>query len=100
MAARYEESPFVVDKITGLSGEMLEKVAKAIVPDAARYAPVDTGELKSRISAHKVTDKHWQVVADTDYAAAVEEGHVTRSGSHVPAQPYLRPAAYKNRNLS
>jgi hypothetical protein len=97
MARAYEEDPHAAQEIARLSGRTVETVAKALVPDAQRYAPVDTGKLKAHIDAHKVTETHWRVVANTEYAAAVEEGHTTRSGSHVPAQPYLRPAAYKNR---
>lgn len=100
MAARYREDPNAAAHIEALCGKTAEQVAKAIVPDAVRYAPVDTGHLKSQIDAHEVTKTHWRVVADTEYAAAVENGHVTSAGTHVPAQPYLRPAAYKNRNLS
>jgi hypothetical protein len=39
------------------------------------------------------------IYADTAYAAAVEKGYIHhRSGSHVPAQPYLRPAVMKHRS--
>lgn len=101
MATRgYEEDPRAKLEIERMCGRTAEMVAKAIVPDAKRYAPVDTGELKSHIDAHEVTKTHWRVVANTEYAAAVEAGHTTKSGTHVAAQPYLRPALTKNRNLA
>jgi hypothetical protein len=98
-ASRYVEDPEVQVHLDASQGYMLEAIAESIATDATRYAPVLTGYLMSRIDAHKVTATHWQVVADTEYAAAVERGHTTHGGTHVPAQPYLRPAAYKNRNL-
>jgi hypothetical protein len=98
MARAYEEDPRAVEHIVALQAHMVEPIAEMIATDAVRYAPVDTGKLKSRIDAHKVTERHWRVVANTEYAAAVERGHLTPAGTHVPAQPYLRPAAYKNRS--
>lgn len=97
MTARYEEEPSAQIKIEGACAEVVEAIAELTANDAMRYAPVLTGELRSKIDTHKVTALHWRVVANTDYAAAVERGHTTRSGNHVPAQPYLRPAAFKNR---
>jgi hypothetical protein len=98
MARAYEEDPRAVEHIVALQAHMLEPLAETIATDAARYAPVDTAYLMSHIDAHKVTPTHWRVVANAAYAAAVEGGHLTPAGTHVPAQPYLRPAAYKNRS--
>jgi hypothetical protein len=98
MAREYTEDPNAVEHIQAMSAVYLEALAETIATDAVRYAPVLTGFLKTHIDAHRVTPLHWRVVADTEYAAAVEHGHTTRSGTHVPAQPYLRPAAYKSRS--
>jgi len=99
MAREYEEDPSAPEHIAQMAGRLVEAVAKAIVPDAKRYVPVLTSYLRNHIEAHRVTDDHWRVVADAEYAAAVEAGHTTRAGTHVAAQPYLRPAAYKNRDF-
>lgn len=58
--------------------------------------PIDTGRLvKSLETDYEMTPRgltgRWG--SDVDYAPHVEYGHVTSSGSHVPAQPFLRSAA-------
>jgi hypothetical protein len=97
MASEYREDPNAQEHIERLFGKTLDELLPAIASDAKRLAPVDTGELRSKIDYEKLTPTHGRVFANTKYAAAVERGHVTRSGSHVPAQPYLRPAVTKNR---
>lgn len=71
---------------------MLGRLADDIADDARRNAPVDTGELRSSISANPVTDNSITVTASADYAGYVELG--TR---YMRAQPYLKPALYKKR---
>ena len=58
---------------------------------AENICPVLTGFLRSRLY---VEVQPGQVILgnDADYAAPVELGHHTRSGSYVPAQPFLVPA--------
>jgi hypothetical protein len=70
--------------------------AQAIRTGAIRHSPVDTGRLRTG----------WQVDVDTNtsdryrvrisnrvaYAAEVELGHTTKSGSRVRPQPMLQPA--------
>lgn len=77
-------------------------------PEAERNAPVDTGDLFLSID---VSHADGTLFANTEYAAAVElgsspheipnafgrEGSVMHPGG--PAQPYLRPAAYRQRPL-
>lgn len=77
-------------------------------PDAERNAPVLSGDLFLSID---VDHSAGTLFANTDYAAAVElgsspheipgafgrEGSVMHPGG--PAQPYLRPAAYRQRPL-
>lgn len=99
MASRYQEDPGAEREIVHLMGRLLDDVLPAIANDAKRYVPVLTGELRSKIGHEKLSDTHGRVYANTEYAAAVENGHVNaRSGKHIPAQPYLRPAAYKHRD--
>jgi hypothetical protein len=99
-ASRYEEDPHAADEIVRLCGRTLDDVLPAIARDAQRYVPILTGYLRAHIGHDKVTPTHGRVYANTEYAAAVERGHTHRNGGHVPGQPYLRPALYKNRNGS
>lgn len=99
MATPYREDPRAVEHMRVLSERLLDKLLPDIANDAQRYAPVDTGYLRSHIGHDKLTPTHGRVYADAEYAAAVERGHInSRSGRHVPAQPYLRPAAFKHRS--
>lgn len=101
MTSPYKEDPGAAREIEILCSRTLDEVLPAIAKDAQRYVPVLTGYLRNHIGHHKLTKTHGQVYADAEYAAAVENGHInSRSGKHIPAQPYLRPAAYKNRGGS
>jgi len=90
-----------------LAEDLTHRLGRAIAVDAIRNAPVDTTLLSRSIRYYPSARR---VIADTEYAAAVESG----SGPHLihnawgregvtvehpggPAQPYLRPAAYKRR---
>ncbi len=93
--------PQFYERTSQLAAELRVKFANAVARDAQRIAPVDTGLLKSEIHANEDGS---QVRANTDYAAPVEFGHVIvdretgeDTGKRVPAQPYLRPAAYRVR---
>lgn len=58
--------------------------------------PIDTGRLVGSLDTDYETTPRGLVGrwgSDVDYAPHVEYGHVTSSGSHVPAQPFLRSAA-------
>lgn len=77
-------------------------------PDAERLAPVDTGDLYLSID---VDHGAGEIRADTPYAAAVEMGSrphdipnafgrgITAHHPGGPAQPYLRPAVFRERRL-
>lgn len=90
--------------------------------DAERFAPRDTGALAGSVEVVVVSSHEALVGSDLDYAASVEMGsrpHVIRVknakvlrnprtgqvfGTKVnhpgtPAQPWLRPALYKERHL-
>ena len=73
---------------------LLERVAAAVERDAKRFAPVDTGHLRDGIHAEEPRGNTVRVVAPADYAAYVEDGT-----EHMAAQPYLRPALYRERAL-
>lgn len=94
--------PEFASNVAKIRDRLQQDFALAVAVDAIRYAPVDTGLLASRIEP---TDDGKQVVAKTHYAAPVEFGHRVvvdghDTGKYVPAQPYLRPACYKHRDLS
>jgi HK97 gp10 family phage protein len=81
-------------ELTTAIGHLLKRVADAVAEDARRFAPVDTGHLRSTIHAEPVEGRAVRVVADADYAAYVELG--TR---HMAAEPFLRPALYRKRAI-
>jgi len=83
-----------------LRAEAIDTVA--YVPDrvaarASMLAPVDTGTLAASIHSERVSDVHWEIVANPrgrqgqGYAGFVELGT-----SKMAAQPYLRPACYSS----
>lgn len=68
---------------------------------AKRGCPVDTGRLRSSILYKSnntgVNTFGSQVGSNVRYAAAVHNGHITRSGSHVAARPFLFNAFVQER---
>lgn len=81
-------------EVDALIEGLLVRVAGAIERDAQRLAPVDTGELRRSIHAEEPHGRTVRVVAGADHASYVELG--TR---HMSAQPYLKPALYRERAL-
>ena len=99
----------------------MDKLADDIAADARRFAPVDTGHLRSSIRVHKIGPTSRRIHAHADYAAWVELGtrpHIIRpnvkKALHWPtarhpvkvvhhpgtrAQPYLRAALFVRRIL-
>lgn len=79
------------------------KLGPDIAADMRTHAPRDTGYLAAHIDHHVDTAEHnLAVTADTDYAAAVENGHVVVSHGrltdvYVAPQPFMRPALYRKR---
>lgn len=66
----------------------MEEVGQAMVAEATRLAPVDTGHLKSAIGyTYNTQTKTITLHCDASYALFQELG--TR---HIPAHPFLRPA--------
>lgn len=53
--------------------------------------PVDSGRLRSSYQYIKTGKMSCKVGTNVNYGPPVELGHVTRSGSHVAAQPHLFP---------
>lgn len=62
------------------------------VQRARGYVKFDTGELYNSIGM-EVSGAQGSLFASAEHALPIEFGHRTRSGSFVPASPFLRPAA-------
>jgi hypothetical protein len=83
-----------LDKLGPLTDATLTTVCDDIAQDAQRLAPVLTGDLRNSIETLGVQDGVGRVGSDVDYAGCVELG--TRK---MAAQPYLKPAAMRARQL-
>ena len=70
-----------------LAGQAVEREAVLKYEELGIGAP--TGRLKNSITSRVEGDKA-VVGSDVEYAVYVHEGHRTRSGSFVPARPFLR----------
>ena len=96
----------------------VEQTAEQISDDASRLAPVDTGRLANSLRTERRGSGEWAVIADTDYAKAIEYGRgpvvateadalrfeidgqvfFRKSVGPAPAQPFLRPALDMHRS--
>lgn len=88
----------VIDNLSAFSAQIqaqaqaaLEQAAQMALDTANSLTPVDTGYLLSRNQV-EVNPGSVSVSNDAEYAAPVELGHHTRSGSFVPPQHFLMPA--------
>lgn len=117
----YIEDPTAQAHFDAIRVDILQWLAQAVARDARRYAPVDTGYLKTHINPHydlELTPFRARVVAegagmppDEDVPAYVEFGtrpHDIPNAfgmgftAHHPGtdpQPFLRPAAYTKRRV-
>jgi HK97 gp10 family phage protein len=74
-------------KLQAVSDQYIaDTVLPKIAEKAKRIVPIDSGNLHNNIRP-EVNSEGMFVVADTEYAAFVEQGT-----SKMAAQPYLRPA--------
>jgi HK97 gp10 family phage protein len=86
-----------LEKLGPITDDVLRRLCDDIATDAARLAPVLTGDLRASVQVLGVQDGVGRVGAGNDhvdYAAYVELGT-----SKMAAQPYLKPAAYRARSL-
>jgi phage gpG-like protein len=119
---QYEQNPdFDRQFQREVETNLLRPLAESVMRDAKRLCPVDTGHLSESITYEIVSWDEAIVGTDMDYAASVEFGsqpHTIRTrnakvltdGKKVfgtvvhhpgtPAQPYLRPALYRERGLA
>lgn len=73
-----------------------EQVAADVLADARRGVPVDTGELQGSLEVEKDESAKVYRVGSTDVEHSV---YVELGTRKMAAQPYLRPALYKNRAM-
>jgi len=80
---------------------MLQRVGQAIADDAQRFAPVDTGALRAGIHVEGPTNNTVYVVASRDVPGDDPKVpvYVEMGTRNMAAQPYLRPALYREREL-
>lgn len=88
----------VQSRIGRLAQTVVRKTARDIVKDAKQLAPVDTGNLKSSISHSDLRrvgqsgDLSVEIGPTANYGVFLEVGT-----SRAPAQPFMGPAAERNR---
>lgn len=80
------------EEINGLVRDIVFEGARRIVELAKAKCPVKTGRLRDSIQAIEHGDGT-VVLATAPYASPVEFGHVTASGSFVPAVLFLTESA-------
>lgn len=81
---------------------MLVRVAAAIVRDAKRFVPVDTGRLRDGIKARPPIGKTVRIVSSRVDPAGGREGvpvYVELGTRHMAPQPYLKPALFRKRAI-
>lgn len=127
--ARVRQSPGFEAAFLAHVGRQVKRITEEVADDARAHCPVDSGDLVSTIRTRYPGRLHGQVVVggrgplavDVDYWAAVEYGTaphwITSRGEWslrsdegeyfghrvwhpgTKAQPFMRPAIYKRRNL-
>lgn len=96
--------PHAVARIRAeVEAKALPQLLRAILSDAERLVPVDTGDLRASGEILGIRDGVGRVGFGTDpetetYAAVVE-GLAPKPTPGYPVQPYLRPALYRKRRL-
>lgn len=107
-SVRMEADQTGLEHIRTLAKRVRNNALDDMKPEAERNAPVLTGELFLSVDVDHAAGR---LFADTEYAAAVELGSspheipnawgrgITVQHPGGPAQPYLRPAAFRQRPL-
>lgn len=72
-----------------VTAPLFEYVGNLAVQEMQDLCPVDTGFLRESIKFVKASQNTAQIKVGADYAAAVDKGHQTASGSVVPANPFF-----------
>jgi len=91
MAGGFRRDRSAVAKITALTEDALDEIAADVETYAKRLAPIDTGEMRSKIRTDSYPGRR-EIGAAVDYSEFVERGT-----SRQAAQPFLAPALYRHR---
>ncbi|KND38481.1 HK97-gp10 family putative phage morphogenesis protein [Streptomyces acidiscabies] len=94
MRVRFEIDPSWQQHLEPEENAALEMLGDQILPDMQRHCPVRTGRLKSSLEAQVENSVLRVGSRDVDYSVDVELGTSTH-----PAEPYMRPALYRQRSL-
>lgn len=102
--ARVVVDPHAVARVKAeVEAKALPRLLQAILADAKRLVPVDTGDLRASGEVLGISNGVGRVGFGTDphtetYAAVVE-GLAPKPTPSYPVQPYLRPALYRKRRI-
>lgn len=112
MPTEWQEEEGWHDNIVALGSDLLDnRIGPLILADMVTGVPVDTGDLRASLDKGLVAPDLLRVGSkDVHYAAAVEEGHrivykdrstgeIVDTGRIQPAQPYMKPALFRQRGL-
>jgi phage gpG-like protein len=80
-----------LDKMAANAGQAVQNAGLVTEGSAKQRCLVDTGRLRSSIKYTKTGPYSCKIGTSVNYALPVEKGHVTRSGSFVPAHPFMFP---------
>jgi hypothetical protein len=83
---------FTIPQTQAIAGAKFTAIALELDANLKNEVPVDTGELRdTEVTTIEGVEASYYYPAD--YAIYVHEGHVTRSGSQVPANQWTERAA-------
>jgi hypothetical protein len=89
----FTELKFTCDGIaTGLLSVVIksfEKIANTSAQKIKNDAPVDTGFMRDEVKVDKPTNDSVRIKANAYYSFFVDQGHRTRSGTMVQADPFF-----------
>ncbi|MBA5222224.1 HK97 gp10 family phage protein [Streptomyces griseoaurantiacus] len=94
MRIRFAIDPSWQQHLEPAEDQALEKLGGDILSDMKRTVPVRTGRLKASLDAETHNGVLRVGSRDVDYSVDVELGT-----SEQPAEPYMRPALYRQRSL-
>lgn len=85
------DNPRAMQEIENEVLEALSDAVDAIIPVAQLEAPVITGKLRDSIKNGGVDETKMEVYieSEVEYCGYVHLGHVTKSGSFVPPNPFI-----------
>lgn len=98
MATRIEVDEAGVDELRTYVQTRLGRLAGQMIDDARRLAPVDTGALKASGRAIRMSPELWRI----SFGEGLPDGRAVYNEMgtrYMQAQPYIRPAVYRERSL-